>query len=382
MAFATLSKSGAEHKYPAEKVAEMLNIKRNPNEPLEASVYFDFMNQQRLYTFSEDDLKELPEILKNYMSQENQGVEKHYTKVLNQAQVSIMFPVASGMPFIFKYKEPTVIHMQGNAKGDIKFYPKEVSFQAHIEKEVQITYARNIDGSVGFIDTLSNQYSSVGLINKLHLNFPVKIELQAQPNQVQVKLSPLHPEQDSTLVHYSVWPYSASQKKDSLVPIAQDPTTKVIQGGPRKIVNTDAKYGQKIGMLFQLQGYSYSNDYHTYRSMFPGDMLSNAAYLFRQRDVAQTHFNLKHLGKASQSKGITFKAVYGRLFLIVFIINDHQYPNIVDQAILISCITLSNSRVSKNFGKMQVMKGIPRSYIKIFYLLKLQSLQTAVRVFL
>lgn len=312
MALATLNKSNADHKYSAEKVSNMLNIKHDPEEPLEGSLHFDMMNQQRLFTFSEEDLKQMPQDIKDYMSEVSKGVDKHYTKVLNQAQVSIMFPVAMGMPFIYKYKEPTVIHIQSKAKGEVQFLPKQLGFQAHMDKEIQFTYARNIDGNVGFMDTLSNQFSSVGVINKFQLTIPVKVNIQVQPKQVQFKIQPLHPEQDTTLVHYSVWPYSSSQKKESLVPIAQDPTTKVIQGGPRKVYSTDSRYGQKIGVLFQLQGYSYSNDFKNVWTMFPAsDVLTNIVDLLKQRDVALTHFNLKHLAKASPNKVITFNAVYG-----------------------------------------------------------------------
>lgn len=301
----------ANHKYPAEKIAQMLNIKRDPEQPLEASVYMDLMNQQRFFTFSEDELKQLPQDIKQYMNEVAQGVDKHYTKVLNQAQVSIMFPLPMGMPFIYKYKEPTIIHIQSKAKGDINYDREENGFRASMDKEIQFTYARNIDGNVGFMDTLFDVYSSVGIVNKFQLNVPVKINIQLQPRGLKFRVQPLHPEMDTTLIHYSVWPYSASQKKDGLVTISQDPTTKVIERS-RKVYAADYKVGQKVGMLFQLQGYSYSQDFRSMMTLFPSsDMLSNIVYFFKQQDVALTHFNFRYLGKQSQNKAFTFNTVYG-----------------------------------------------------------------------
>lgn len=303
--------SQANHKYPAEKIAQMLNIKRDPEQPLEASVYIDLINQQRFFTFSENDLKQLPQDIKQYMAEVAQGVDKHYTKVLNQAQVSIMFPVAMGMPFIYKYKEPTVIHIQSKAKGQMSFNHQENGFQASMDKEIQFTYARNLDGSVGFMDTLSNQYSSVGIVNKLQLNVPVKMNIQLKPRELKIRVQPLHPAMDTTLIHYSVWPYSSSQKKDGLVTISQDPTTKIIERS-RKVYSTDNKVGQKVGMLFHLQGYSYSQDFRSMSRMFPSsDLLSNIMYTFNQQDDALTHFNFRYLGKQSQNKAVTFNVVYG-----------------------------------------------------------------------
>lgn len=300
------------HKYPAEKIAQMLNIKRNPEQPLEASIYIDLINQQRLFTFDEHDLQQLPLDIKQYMAEVAQGVDKHYTKVLNQAQVSIMFPLASGMPFIYKYKEPVVIHIQSKAKGSIDFIRQPIGFHASLDKEIQFTYARNIDGSVGFMDTLSNQYASVGVVNKFQLNVPVKMNIQLQPKSLQVRIQPLHPEMDTNLVHYSVWPYSASQKKDSLVTISQDPTTKIVERSG-KVYAADYKVGQKLGILFHYQGYSYSQDFRSVKSYFPSqDMLTNIFYIMQLNDIALTHFNVKHLGKQSQNKAVTLNVAFGK----------------------------------------------------------------------
>lgn len=307
-------RSEPNHKYSANKISEMLNIKYDHQEPLEAGLNINFMHQERYFTLNENDLNKLPITIRDLITNLKQGVEKHYTKVLSQAEVSVMFPMAMGVPFIYKYKEPTVLHVQGKVQGNINLAKKTNDLSGSIHKEIQITYARNIDGSVGFYDTLADKYASVGIINKAQLYIPVKLEMQIEPGKVKMQLSPLRPEQDTTIAHYSVWPYSASQKKDSLVPVSQDPATKVINR-KNKVNSIDYRFGQSAGVHFQFQGYSYSKDYTNVAGMIRSkDLLSNIASMLYQRDIALTHYNFKYLGKQSSSKGVTVTAAYDAVY--------------------------------------------------------------------
>lgn len=307
-------RSEPNHKYSANKISELLNIKYDRQEPLAADFNINFMQLERYFTLNEDDLNKLPNIIRDLITNLKQGIEKHYTKVLNQAQVSVMFPTATGMPFIYKYKEPAVLHVQGNVKGDIDLTKQPKDLSGSIQKEIQITYARNIDGSVGFYDTLVDKHASVGVVNKAQLYIPVKVGIQMKPGQVKIHLEPLRPEQDTTIAHYSVWPYSTSQKKDSLVPVSQDPATKVINR-INKVNSIDHKFGQSAGTQFQFQGYSYSKDYTNFASMIhSNNLLQNIANTLSQRDIAMTHYNFRYLGKQSSSKGATVTAAYDAVY--------------------------------------------------------------------
>lgn len=307
----------------------MLNIKPDPQIPLEAALYFNWMSQQRHFTFNEDDLKQLPNTIKEFLSDLSKGVDQHYTKVLNRAKVIVMFPVVTGMPFIYEYKEPTVVHIQGNAKGDIFFQTdSQKEYSASIKKEMQFTFARNIEGSVGFLDTLADQYANVGVVNKIQLNIPVKVEMMMKPGEVKIHLEPLRPDQDTTIVHYSVWPYSANQKTDTLVTVSQDPTTKIAARN-NKVSSIDTKFGQATGTQWQLQGYSYSLDYRSFGDMFQSqDLWSNIFLAISQRDVALTHYNFRYLGKQSQSKKVTFNVVYGKQTIPIINMYDKNYGGI------------------------------------------------------
>ncbi|XP_063370028.1 vitellogenin-like [Cydia amplana] len=305
----------ADHKYSAEKIAEMLNIKHDSQKPLLASFFIDFMNQQRYFSLTQEDMNRIPALFGEYLSNLNKGYDIHYTKVFNQAQISIMFPLASGMPFIYKYKEPTVVHIQAKSKGQINIPSiRNREYSMKQDNEIQFTYARNIEGSVGFLNTLDSQFVSAGIVTKHQVNVATKVQIQAKAGEVKIRLEPLRPEQETTMAYFSVWPYTANQKKDSLTPVSLDPTTKVITRR-NKVVSVDYKFGQGTGTQFQLQGYSYSNDYRNYGTTMQGqDLLSNIIFALNQRDVAMTHLNFRYLGKQSQNKAIAITVAYDTLY--------------------------------------------------------------------
>nr|ALR35190.1 vitellogenin [Spodoptera exigua] len=304
-------KSNANHKHTAQKISEMLNIRPEPQDPLQGLFFYTILGQERFFSFDENDLITLVQDIMVYMSQVEKGMEQHYTKVFNSNQVSVMFPISSGMPFIYKYKEPVVIHLQAKYKGKIvrdANTRKEMSLL--MDQDLQITAARNIDGNVGFMDTLSNKMASAGAVKKYQMNVPIKMSVQANSGETKIKVEPLRPDQDNTIAHYSVWPYTTIQMKDTLVPYSQDSATKIVERS-RKVSSTDVKFGQQIGVLFQLQGYSHSNEFRNTNIL---QVVSNVANLLALRDIGLTHYNLKYLGKQSQNKKLTLTAAYDELF--------------------------------------------------------------------
>ncbi len=308
-------KSESNHKFSAERIAEMLRIHHDPESPLEASLSIDLMNQLRFFTVTEEDMRQWPRVLQEQLSNLAKGVDIRYTKVFNQAQVSVMFPTATGMPFIYKYKVPTLVHIQGKAKGQVNFPTKENrDLSLFMNNEIQLTIARNIDGSVGFLDTITNQHACAGILSKLQLTIPVKSEITMKSGEFKINLRPLRPDQDTTLAHVSVWPYTASQNKDALTTISQDPSAKVVSRR-NKVTSIDTKFGQFIDTVFQVQGYSYSEDYKNIGSLMEKrDLLSMVFEPLRQKDIALTHYNFRYLGKQSQSQGLSLHAVYDKSY--------------------------------------------------------------------
>ena len=48
------------------------------------------------------------------------GINLHETKYLNQHSVEVAFPLATGVPFTYSYKEPTLMFVDVQAKGQLQ----------------------------------------------------------------------------------------------------------------------------------------------------------------------------------------------------------------------------------------------------------------------
>ncbi|CAH1643962.1 unnamed protein product [Spodoptera littoralis] len=150
-------KATVDLKFSAKKLAEKLNIKPKSWDPLEGSIFLENLNQQKLITFNEADLKAFIVGLIQNAEQLLKGVDVQYTKILNHKQTYVAFPLASGVPFYFEYNEPLILSFNGN----VKFQFEKKSNQFYVHKNIDFTYARNLDGSLGFLDMLKEEYAAV-----------------------------------------------------------------------------------------------------------------------------------------------------------------------------------------------------------------------------
>ncbi|CAH0697615.1 unnamed protein product [Spodoptera exigua] len=301
--------SKVDFKFSAKDIVQKLNIKREPQDKLEGSLFLENLNQQKLITFNEADLDAFIASAVTNVQQMLKGVDVQYTKVLNQKQTYVIFPLAAGVPFFFEYAEPLIISFNGQVKVNVDSSAKELA--GSLNKNLNIVFARNLAGNVGFLDTLSDVYTTVGVINKIQFHIPLNLNTVVAPGQI--KLNFVLPEQDATFIHLSVWPYSTLQKIDSMLTVAENPTTKFVERAA-KTVTTDLKLDQAPGVSFTLKGYSYSSDFKNINKLFKSDIVSNIATIMYQKDVALTQFDLKYFAKETKNKDITFDLFYKTLF--------------------------------------------------------------------
>lgn len=289
-----------DFKFSAEKIAKELNIKRE-NEPLEGAFFIDNLNQQRLFTFGQKDLRNLIGEYFGKVSKLFSGEVNQFTKVIIAKQVVVTFPLAAGFPFVYVYSEPTLFDIESVASRD---NASPFTF------DVKFTYSRNLDGSVGFLDTFSGVYASSGVINKLQYFVPAKVTVTPTLYvNVDLKFEISLPEKDANLIHMSVFPYTSLQKMHSALAVSEDPSTKVIMGST-PVLDTDLTIGESAGVSLNLKGHSYSTDFK--KNIFASDLLTNVRNLLYQNDIACTHFDLKYVAKDTKNKKISTTMLFGK----------------------------------------------------------------------
>ncbi|CAD0206290.1 unnamed protein product [Chrysodeixis includens] len=302
-------KVDADFKFSAKKIIDALNIKRKARVPLEGSLFLDNLNQQRFFTFNEQELKSfVAYIVKNVEQLSVNGIDSQYIKVLTDKQVYVTFPLAFGVPFVYTYTEPIIFIVQG--KGSLKLDSGAAS--GSVDNQLSVAYARNEDGRVGFVDTLGNVFTSTGIINKLQVYIP--IEASSTSKAGNAKLTFKLPEKDANLIHLSVTPYTAQQKFSSFGVVTKDPSAKII-ARPNKVLSVNENLGSLVGIALRLQGYSYSADYKDPSwNIFDGDIVANVRDLLYQKDIALTEFDLKYVAKESKNKEISYSLFYDTFY--------------------------------------------------------------------
>ena len=262
-----------------------------------------------MFTFNEreltDFISEIGVNLRNLFS----GLESQYTKLVIDKQVIVTFPLAAGMPFVFAYTEPIVLNFQ--LRSSTKLGMEMVT---SFNTDIDFIYARNLDGSVGFWDTLSGNYASTGVVNKFQINIPIKINTKTKTGDLKFTFK--LPEKDANLIHLSVWPYTTVQKMNSPLTAAEEPATKLVKRStPAESIEMNVADYAGVGLY--LMGHSYSSDYK--KDLFAADILTNIRNLLYQKDIACTKFELTYVASMTKNKDVTTTMVFGEFIYNLFI---------------------------------------------------------------
>lgn len=291
-----------DFRFSAKKIIDILNLKSEHRCDLEGSFFLNTWNHQTLFTFDENDLKSLIMNYAKKMQQQLTGENYYYTKILIQRQIFITLPLAMGMPFMFDYSEPIATIQQIEYKTKIG---EEMSISSDID--LKFTYAQNLDGSVGFMDTLGDVYASTGIVNKLQFYIPVKLNTAVALKDVKFNFE--FPKQNANLFHMSVWPYTTLRKADSLLTVLENPLTELIRR-PGEELPTNFRAGLRSILDFEARTYSSDwKDRHTFSDL-------NVRDLLYQKDVALTEFNLKYSYDSNKPPNdVTMTVHYGKQFI-------------------------------------------------------------------
>lgn len=229
-----------------------MNIQGDSHEPLQASLLMKVLNQERFYAIGEQYIRNLPKQLQSKISK---GISYNYTKLVNNEDVEIMFPMIMGVPFYFKYKNPVAVQLNGEIQGKVQsdkysLLPKS----ANLTGELQALYASSLDGRVGFYCTLSNKYVTAGIQRKFQVNIPITFEADVDFVNADIELAiGCSNKQRSQIFYQSVTPYTTIRDRNSNeVPLESKQTQIIRKSQPE--VSYENYYGQRsTGVAFKVK---------------------------------------------------------------------------------------------------------------------------------
>lgn len=247
--------------YP-KSIKDQLNIIPETAKRLEGQLLFDFMGRKGFYTFDEKMLRELPQTLVSTFGLFKEGENLNYNKLYLRQQVVIAFPLATGYPFIYTFKQPQLLQAIGQVQikttPDLAQMPTLETIQnletITINANVHLVYSTNLIGKTGFITPFNRQRYVAGLVRKVHTHIPLslRLEINLRDRSINLKVTPIDTKKDFYLLQSGAWPFTLRKDVFDLRPAAEATDLKVIQ--TRKSQVFEQVLGEKTtGMAFQLQ---------------------------------------------------------------------------------------------------------------------------------
>lgn len=255
-------------KFNFENIENLLNIQAEQVEELEAQIMMKIANTHRFLTFNNESIENLPKNVRRAAKALANGQQFNATKWFNQEQITIAFPLATGLPFLFTYKTPTLMRAGGEirlqAKPDLAQgnddevrVPKQVDATA----EIDVLYATQVNARIGFLTLFDHQRYVAGSQKKVQVRIPLRMKFSydADKNQASAELEPLDHKNDITLLHVSSWPYTQRRHIHAEFDSTKESETKLIQINKQR--EFDQRYGQaSTGMVIHVNA-KYEKDF-------------------------------------------------------------------------------------------------------------------------
>lgn len=302
-----------------KKIEKLFNIENEIVDELEAQIMGKIGNTNRFWTFNNETINQIPSMVRRAAKALENGQQFNATKWFNQEEITIAFPLASGLPFIFKYVTPTVMHAGGEIRvktspllsegrrSSIRA-PKSVEAYA----EIEALYSSAVESQIGFMSLVDNQHYFAAVQKKIQARLPFKasIKYDAEHDNVQVELEPLNPKKDITFLHASQWPYVVRRDMLAALESSNDMHLHTIQA---KRPNTfDKRFGMKAAG-FSIRAYAeYDQDFVDYARVMQYINRNDFVSLFMYATQSETndHYQVEFKLEADRSEAQSVKAKF------------------------------------------------------------------------
>lgn len=314
--------NAANSPFAFEKIQQLLDIQTDEREQLEGQILMKIFNTKRLFTFSNQSIEQIPEFVREAAKALRRGQEFNHTKFYNQEVITMAFPLATGFPFVYTYKTPTLVRYGGEVK--VKTQPDlseghndnvRLPHSVNITADIRALYSVMTDAKVGFITPFDHQRYVAGYQKKLQVNLPVRAEinLDLANGHMTSQWRPLEQKRDVTVFHASNWPYTARKDITDLRPMAD------VREGDLQLINIqqtksfDRSFGQSYtGMVVRVQA-KYDTEFIDYARVMDylrrHDLVSLALYTTAQEgnEFYNVNINLDNLRSTAKYVQVNLK---------------------------------------------------------------------------
>lgn len=293
------TESNESNNWSAEHIYNLLKMKTSGSRKLEGQILLSIMNTKRFIPFDDETLKHAPEFVKSILKNFQNGYEINYSKFYYQDDVTISFPLETGLPFIYHYRTPTLVQVDGKIQAsttpsvvDDEKNKLRLPTSANLKADLKVVYSMTSDDTVGFLNPSTHQKYSAGYQKKAQANLPIRMNSQIDlvKREIETEIEPLHTDKETKMFHISSWPYTGRKDVLTLRPMAESKYTKTIHVRPERQINY--KFGKATtGFEFTIRGQhekQYSDLTTIYNHLREQDPMS--LFLFGQRTISPEHY--------------------------------------------------------------------------------------------
>lgn len=253
-----------------------------------------------------------------------EGQRFNATKFTDNAMY-LSFPTEMGFPFHYSLKRPTLLKIGGAAKArskpdlaDGSSDEWEVPSTVNVTTDIHFVYSTKKMAKIGFITPFDSQWYVAGVNKNLQVNLPIRasIDVDGENQHVRVKLQPIQKDQDYSLLHCSVKPYTTRSDIREQSPLALNRNTQAVRS--REPIKDEYVIGQKgTGMVFRVKSSSEEQPQQTMWSSAAEqvdlhDAISVLAFPLAQKDIKGKSFDLRFDSARSSAKVAVITASWDR----------------------------------------------------------------------
>lgn len=303
-----------ENPWTPENIARKLKMHRAQPNYLEGSFSFELAGLQKRYTFNDDSIAMLSKVI-GHIEQELQGKKTlEFTKFINNNDMAVSTPTIVGIPCIYTFDEPTLIHFEGHigastepkvSTGDALHLPKNVKaagdMKAYISKKRQ--------GQLGFVVPFTGEHFLVGYEKNMQLQIPLSIQYVGDiaKGQYTIQMSVSEPQQNFNLLSFSTLPYIAARNVVNFTPVVEDPNTQIIKENAPK-TSFDQVFGEETGVAIRVQLHSEEKLNLPWLiekvQEFEGNRIPLLMAAWYDESVGYSHLNVQYDGKRSSNSRV------------------------------------------------------------------------------
>ncbi|KAL1493355.1 hypothetical protein ABEB36_011424 [Hypothenemus hampei] len=255
--------NNSDKTWSSSNVSQWLKYQQQRREQLEAVIYGEIEYVQKLWSFDNQTVERLPEIVRQQEELLRQGKQFNYVKLWQLKEMALSFPTEMGLPFLYTYDVPIIINCQGQVKAQAT--PQISSNNLLNEPEAitvditsDVTFSSAIQSQLSFVTPFDHQVYMAGYDRNFQLHAPVQAtaEINIKNKEMKIQFEVNDKGDESRLLHISSSPYVSRDDIMTIKPVALRENTYVIKPQVDQHRFFDATLGKKqTGLSFRVWGH-------------------------------------------------------------------------------------------------------------------------------